>query len=275
MFEFLFHLSDVALFFIISGTAIFISIVAIFLVRHVIPLRLRLQDNAVLGNVCNLVSLIYGVLAGLTALYLINNLSYTSDAVQREANSVANIYRDAAWLNEPTQSIMNTELKKYLNQTINVEWPLMKDGKDVPHDGDLIINNIADQLHAYSKIDPSELLIQRDMLEEIKSLYNARQARISMSNSELSAEIWEVILIGTFLTLGINFLFGMNFYLHIFTVISAALMAASMIFLLLTLDRPFQGEFVIEPDALKSVLVLMHENEIAHAPAPVPAPVKP
>jgi hypothetical protein len=37
-------------------------------------------------------------------------------------------------------------------------------------------------------------------------------------------------------------------------------MAASLLFLLVTLDRPFMGEFIVEPDALQAVLDLMQHD---------------
>jgi hypothetical protein len=60
------------------------------------------------------------------------------------------------------------------------------------------------------------------MLQEVRVLYDARQQRIQMSYFQLNPEIWVVVVLGTILTLCINYLFGMNFYLHVFTV-SAAL----------------------------------------------------
>jgi hypothetical protein len=60
--------------------------------------------------------------------------------------------------------------------------------------------------------------------------------------------------------IGINFLFGMNFYMHVITVSAASMMAASMFFLLITLDRPFQGEFVVGPDSFQSVLSAIEKH---------------
>ena len=261
MFDYLFRLSDIKLFILLSCGSVLISIITIFIVKRCIPLELRYKDNPVTGNVGSIISLIYGVLAGLTALYLINNISYTADAVQHEANAIAGVYRDSQWLKEPTRSAIETEIKSYLNKVITVEWALMKNGTDVDKQGDYIIKKMNNMLHVYPIVNNSELLIMHDMIEEMRMLYDARQQRIQMSFSELSPEIWVVLLIGTILTIAINFLFGMNFYLHILTASAAALMASSMVFLLVTLDRPFQGDFVIESDAYKSVLTFIEKND--------------
>lgn len=250
------------LFALLSGVFVAFSVIAIIAVRLTIPLKLRYHDNAVIGNVSSLISLIYGVLAGLMALYLITNLTSVTDAVQREANAIADIYRDSEWLAPPAHAQLRTDLQKYLHHAITVEWPLMETGKKIDDTGDKLIENIGSHLIGYGKKIPvTEQLIVRDILSGIKALYDARQERINMSYNSLSSEIWLVIIIGTLLTIGINFLFGINFYLHIFTVSATALMASSMIFLLLTLDRPFQGEFTVGSDPLKTIEITLENNK--------------
>lgn len=254
MLDYIYRLSDVSIFLILSTFFIFFSIVSVCIVKHFIPHELRSKDNQVIGSVASFVGIIYSVLAGLTALYLFNILNYTTDAVQREASAVADVYRDSKWLHDPVKSEIHNQIKIYIDKVINTEWPEMQTGKDVAEDGNVIIDKISSDLRNYALTTNSESLIIHNMLQEIKALYDARQERINMSFSQLSSETWIVILIGTFLTLGMNYLLGMNFYLHLVTVSAAALMASSMIFLLITLDRPFQGEFIIEPDAFRSVL---------------------
>lgn len=259
MLQSLFQIPDLYLFCFLSILSIIISVAAIFLIKHYIPLSLRYTDNAVIGFTIGLVSVMYGVLAGLSAMYLINNNNYTSDAVQREANSIANLDRDIRWLSNPTRNEIHNELKIYLNEVINIEWPLMEKGNSVNSKGDIIINEIADQLYKYSlnTSSQSQNLVLQDMLADIKGLYDARHQRIQMSYSGLDPAIWVVILVGTILTLCINFLFGMNFYLHIITVTAAALMTSSMIVLLIALNKPFQGSNIIEPDPFRSVLTFI------------------
>lgn len=267
MLEFLYHLSDVTLFILLICVSIVISFIAILLVKRYIPLKLRYKDNPVIGYTSSLISIIYGVLVGLTALYLLNNISYTTDAVQREANAVADIYHDSLWLQEPARDQLKQEVRTYLTQTIDIEWPLMAHGQEINIDGDLILSRMANIINQSSLTHPSDLLIMHDLLSEVKTLYDARHQRIHMSHAELNTEIWIVIFIGSVLTLFINYLFGMNFYLHLITVSAAALMTSSMIFLLLTLDRPFQGEFVIAPDSLRAVLNFIEEgaDKMPHA----------
>jgi hypothetical protein len=220
MLDELFRMTDFELFCLIGTIFILGSIACVIIIRRLIPIEMRYKDNPVIGNVGSLISLIYGVLVGITALYLINNLSATQDAVQHEANASANIYRDSKLLKEPNRSKIENDVKQYLHEVINMEWPTMQAGQTIDFKGNYIIEDISNVLLNYNSgaYTNGELLVLRDMIDENKSLYNARQTRIVESQSELSVELWQVILVGTVLVLGINFVFGVHLYFHLFAV---------------------------------------------------------
>jgi hypothetical protein len=261
MFEFLYRITDFQVFLVVSVASIIVSIIIVTVVRHYKLITLRYKDDPALGNASAMIGIIYGVLVGLTALHLINDISYTEDAVQREANAVANILRDIRWVTSPINTEIQTDIRRYLVEVINIEWPLMEKGASIDQTGDTIIDHMGDSVIQYSHLNHANTFIIQDMLEEIKTLYDARQQRIHMSFSSLNSEMWIVLLIGTFLTIAINFFLRMSFFLHIIAVSASALMASSMIFLVVTLDRPFQGEFVIEPDAMKSLLTTLDKTQ--------------
>jgi membrane-associated HD superfamily phosphohydrolase len=223
------------------------------------PLHLRYQENDVIGCTSALIVVIYGVLAGFATQYLINNNTFATDSIQREANAVANIYRDSQELSDASREHVQAVLKQYLVEVLNIEWPLMNRGKTVTPQGDLIIQHLIKELSLYKESTAFGQLILADMLTLSRNLYDARQQRIQASYTSLSSTIWVVVLIGTILTLCVSYLFGVNFYLHLFIVFSAALMMASIIFLLISLDKPFQGAYVVGPDSLQFVLSLLSE----------------
>lgn len=253
MFDFVFDLPSTFVFVSLVFITVFVSVLLVFLVRKHIPVTMRYQDNAGVANTSALISIIYGVLAGLMALFCINNINYASDAVQREANAVANIYRSSQWLAGPIRSKIIDNVKFYLDEVISVEWVALKNGEMPGNKGRVIIDDMMQELSQYNMVTMRDSVIVADILDEIKNLYNAREQRIHLSFSQLSPETWVVILIGSILTIAINFLLGMNFYLHLLTVAFVAIMTSSMVFLLITLDKPFQGDFVVGPSALQAV----------------------
>jgi hypothetical protein len=253
MIDYLYQTSDLNLFLIVSGFFILVSIVALFFVRVILPLHLRYQENAVIGCTCALVSVIYGVLSGFATLYLINNNNYASDSVQHETSSIVNLYMDTQGLPDPLKSQVQKDITRYLFQVINVEWAQMSKGEMVSKEGALILGDMLNTITHYNITTTSESVAISDMFSASRNLYDARQQRIQLSYASLSNEVWVVILVGTCLLLGVSYLFGVNFYLHVFIMIVAALMTSSIIFLLIALDKPFQGEFIVGPQMFESV----------------------
>ncbi|MBV8803084.1 MAG: DUF4239 domain-containing protein, partial [Gammaproteobacteria bacterium] len=184
----LFRLSDIAIFLLLSSGAVVISIIAIFLVKKCIAIDFRYKDNGVIANTSSLINMLYGVLAGLTALYLINNNSYTTDAVQHEASAVANVYRESQYLQGPKQMDIKAEIANYLNTVIHVEWPAMNMGQHINDDGDHIIDRISADIHASLHTNINQVMIANNLLSEINILYNARHQRIQMSYAQLDPE---------------------------------------------------------------------------------------
>lgn len=264
MLDFLYRLSDLSIFLVLSGITVGVSVISILITKRFIFYRLRYRDNATIASISSLIGIIYGVLVGFMALYLLDNNDHASGAVQKEASAVANVYRESQWLHAPLPAQVQAQMEDYINRVVKVEWPLMRSGKDADQGGDEIILDVSNSLQSYSLNSDRDKLIVQDILTELKALYNARHERISLSTSQLSPELWEVILIGTILLIGINYAFRVNFYLHIFAISAFAIMAAAMIFLLVTLDRPFQGEFGVEPSALRAVMIFMKTGKEEH-----------
>lgn len=260
MIDYLYQTSDLNLFLILISFFIGLSLLALFFIRRFLPLHLRYQENAVIGCTSALVSVIYGVLAGFATLYLINNYNAANDSMEREANAVANMYRDSHGLSDPLKSNIQTAVKNYINQVLNVEWPLMNTGKTVTNTGATILENILNDLTHYQITNLTDSLIVADMLTVSRSIFDARQQRIQLSYTSLSNEVWVVIIIGTVLTLCVSYLFGINFYLHIFVTSAAALMTSSIIFLLISLDKPFQGDTLVGPGMFKAAAVAINNS---------------
>lgn len=254
MFNFLYHWSDFTVFVFLSSVSLAISLFFIIVLKKLVLHKLRYRDNNVIGSVSALIGVIYGILVGLMALYLLNNNDTATEAAQKEGSIITNLYRDSRGLKNPVRKIVQNNIKNYIHYVTEVEWPLMEQNKIVDDHADFIVEKISDTLHAYPVQNNSDSLLISDMLSNISNLYNAREQRIALSQTSLGPEVWEVILIGTILIVGINYLYRVNLYLHLIAVCAFSLIASCMLFLLVTLDRPFQGEFLIQPDALSASL---------------------
>ena len=260
LFSFLSQQSDLAVFTIVNIILIFISLLFLVIIRHFFKITGTDEDNAVIANISSIVGIIYGVLAGLSALYLLNNVDRANDAVQREASAAANIYQDTKFIKEPVRGDMQKQLNNYLKTVLNKEWTMMANGSNIIDEKDNVITQMIDSLSTYTDKQMIDSAMLVNLLDDIKALRYARDERIQLSKNTLSSEIWDVVLIGTFLTIIINFFFRMSYRIHLIALLAEIIMASSIIFLLITLDTPFQGEYVVQPEAFQSLLNRMEEN---------------
>ncbi|MHB1948181.1 MAG: bestrophin-like domain, partial [Gammaproteobacteria bacterium] len=249
------------IFWLLTAITSSISIILVIINKRFIFRKLRYKDNPTIASVSAIIGIIYGVLVGFISLYLINNQNAASEAVQHEANAAANVYLYSQWLKQPIAHNIQEDLKAYLDGVIHQEWPVMQKFQTVSQNGDFVLKKIFNDLKSFVPATSSETLILQNTLNEIRDLYNARHNRINVSNTTLSPEIWVVIIVGTILIIAINYAFRVNFYLHIFSISVFSVMAASMLFLLITLDRPFQGEFAVSADPLQAVIDLMNKTK--------------
>jgi hypothetical protein len=155
---------------------------------------------------------------------------------------------------------IQTKLKEYLDTVINVEWPLMSVGKIAEHDSTTNIMQLFHVIHKFNHDGQANVFLIQDLFGEVKTLYNSHEHRVQMSKVSLSKDLWIVILVGTFLTVASNFFFRMHMRLHILLLIAEVVMASSMIFLLITLDKPFQGQFNVDAQSFQTLLDYMNQH---------------
>lgn len=251
--SFIYTLPDYVVFLILIAFTIATSAVFIVINKKFIFRKLRYRDNTTISAISAVIGIIYGVLVGFLCLYLIMNQDHASQAVQNEANALESIFLQSTWMREPYKDELRHDLLQYIDEVVNKEWAQMNAFKKIGLAGDRIIMKILDDVKKFDPQSKSEGIVFSNMSRSINELSNARHSRILISYSSLAPEIWEVILLGTILIIAINYAFRVNFYLHLFGTFTFAIMAASMLFLLVTLDTPFQGEFAVTADSIKDI----------------------
>lgn len=259
MFNFVYHMPDILLFLLINGVTITISLLAIYLLEKIYPAKERYKENQGIGYISATICVIFAVLSGFAALYVLTNFNRAGEVAQQEANLTMAIYQDAGWVGDPLREHLKGAVKEYFKLAVEHDWPLMSEGKEVDIETDLLLNQIAKHLHRHTQ-EPDPPFALQEISKEIIALRDARAERIRLSQSALGPDIWLVILLCAFVTIAINYAFGMQYYLHLVLASAAALVVSSMIFLLIVLDHPFQGKYSINAGAFQYYLTLISDE---------------
>lgn len=269
MIELIYNTSSFLLFASIGCLCILISFIALKLIHLNIPLNFRYTENQATVSVSALLGIIYAVLIGFVVLYELNHINKVEDAEIVEAKTLFSIYRLAIVLPEPSVSKIRNSTVDYIKNTIYNEWPKMERGQKVDNYGMELIENISNEIRSFKnlhKLDPDILQALNEISINANSLFDIHQERVTKVHSVISTNIWFVLLLGSFLTLAVNFMLGMEFRLHMICISFISLMIAAVLYLVITLDRPYQGDFSIEPETFIATLEYITERpQINHA----------
>ena len=244
MFESLFDLP-----LLIAGPAIIaalclFSVVGLLVVRRRVLPRLRVEgaDSEFTGAMLQSVMVFYGLAVALIAVSVWQTYSDTSKIVSEEATALAALYRDVSSYPEPIRPELQDELREYTRYVIEEAWPLQRRGK-VPADGVERMNRFQSTLFSFEPATEGQKLLHGETLRAYNQMIKARRLRLDAVKTGLPSVMWAVIVFGAFIGLSASFFFKVeDARLHGMEVLLLAVFIGLIIFMILSLDRPFRGD---------------------------------
>lgn len=247
MFESLF---DIPLW--IAGTVIIavlcgFAVTGLLLVRRRVLPRLRVEsgDSEFTGAMMQSVMVFYGLAVALIAVTVFQTYSDTQRVVTGEATALNAIYRDVTSYPEPIRTDLQNGLREYTRFVIDEAWPLQRRGK-VPGGGFEPMTRFQAALTKFEPATEGQKLLHGETLRAYNTLIQARRLRLDAVGTGLPKVMWAVIIVGAFISLSSSFFFKVeDARLHILEVLLLAVFVGLVIFMILSLDRPFRGDLGI------------------------------
>lgn len=254
--EFIYQLSSFPLFLLFIASLVLISVISITLTHRFIPLHFRCSENTAIISCSALLGVTYAILIGFTILFQLSTFDKANTAENLEGQSLYTIYRSTQDLPAPSATRIRDLIVSYAHNTIDKEWPAMNMGNKADRKGNDLILNIVKEIRAIksSKLTNAAASALNDISVATNMLFELHSERILKVSSTLNGHIWFVILLTTFLTLGINYLLGMEYLLHICCITLICIMISAIMYLIVSLDRPYQGDFMVKPETIKLTL---------------------
>lgn len=255
--EFVFGFSSVSLFIFLIVVLISISFLAITLLRRHLPLHFRYQENTAIVSCSAFLGVTYAILIGFTILYQLNVFDKADKAETIEGKALYSIYRNTRILPEPSATKIRNLTLAYARNAINKEWPEMNAGSAIEPTGKKLIEEIQHEINLLVNSHPSSPVILNALSNlsfATNNLFEVHNERVSKVHSTLNGHIWFVLLLTTLLTLCINYLLGMEYILHLACISLICIMIAAIMYLIIGLDRPYQGDFAVHPETISSTL---------------------
>ena len=240
---------------VIIGALCLFAVVGLLLVRRSLLPRLRVAtgDSDVTGAMLQSVMVFYGLAVALIAVTVFQTYSNTTSVVTGEATAINALYRDITSYPDPIRSDLQRSLREYTDQVINGAWPLQRQGK-VPSAGLEHMTRFQAMLTKFEPATEGQKLLHGETLRAYNLLIEARRLRLDAVGTGLPKVMWAVIVFGAFISLSSSFFFKVeDARLHIIEVLLLAIFIALVIFMILSLDRPFRGDLGIRPDPYQLV----------------------
>jgi hypothetical protein len=247
--DFLFELPLVVTGPLIIGVLCLFAIAGLLLVRRfVLPhLRIHVDDSQFAGAMMQCVMVFYGLAVALIAVNVSQTYSDVSKTVSEEASALNALYRDVSSYPEPIRADLQGELRDYTDQIIHGAWPLMRHGK-TPTAGFAYMTRFQAVLDKFEPVTESQKILHAETLRAYNLLIQARRMRLDAATTSLPGVMWGVIIAGAFISLTSSFFFKVqDARLHGILVTLLAIFMGLVIFMILALDRPFQGDLGIGP----------------------------
>jgi hypothetical protein len=223
--------------------------------RWILP-RLHIDTNAslFLGAAAMQSALVlYGLVAALTAVSVWTRHSQASETVSREATAIAILWRDLGGYPQRERDSMREGLRGYTIQIIEQAWPVQRQGR-VPRMGVEWLNGFQAQLFSFEPASESEKILHAATLDAYNGLVDARNARLDAVNSRLPGVMWFVLLPGAMGCLLLCLFFHIeDARFQTIVMIGLAGFVAMVLFVIISLDRPFQGAMAITADSYRLI----------------------
>ncbi len=244
----------------VVGTAIIVSlcvyaVVGLLVVRRRVLPRLSIEgsDSEFTGAMLQSVMVFYGLAVALIAVTVFETYSDTTKVVTGEATALNALYRDVTSYPEPIRKELQRDLRAYTEQVINEAWPLIQRGQ-VPKSGIEYMTRFQALLNTFEPATEGQKILHAETLRAYNQLIQARRLRLDAVGTGLPAVMWGVIVIGAFIGISASFFFKVaDARLHLIEVLLLAIFIGMIIFMIVTLDRPFRGNLGIRADPYQLV----------------------
>jgi hypothetical protein len=172
-----------------------------------------------------------------------------SDVVSGEATAIATVWRNLGGYPEKDREALRGVLRGYTDQIIDEAWPEHRKGRS-PRSGTEWLDRFQGLLYAYEPATEGQKILHAQTLSAYNRLIEVRRMRLDSVNSGLPWVMWWVLLPGAMGCLLLSLFFPVeNARFQALMVAALAGFVAMVLFVTISLDRPFQGPMAITPDS--------------------------
>ena len=246
---FLFHLPLILTGPALIATLVGVSILALNWFRKNHLPRLRFGEGDVEFSAAMLASIMvfYGLATALMAVNVWEVHEKVKEVINHEAASLAVLYRNVSEYPEPLRRVLREEIRAYTDQIIHKSWPLQRRGR-IPTEGVKSMDQLQSTLMSFEPVTEAHKALALETVASFSRMMEARRMRLDSVERRLPGVLWLVIVAGAFISLVSAFYFPVHdARIHRVQVGLLAAFIGLVIFIILALDGPYDGDLGLKP----------------------------
>lgn len=210
--------------------------------------------SAVVGYL-NVIGVLYSILAAFIIYVVWGQFNETQRMVEKEVNDLEDLIDLAEYLNDPVaEKNLKDAIAKYADSVINDEWPAMQKGTK-SRGTKKYFNQLYTVVGEIKFDDKKDSIIWPSITSKLNDISDSRAARLTLCDQKLPNSLKYLLYIVSFGLLVGFFVLSLNNDLIIVLVTTiTTLIVFFVIELILDLDGPFEGQWVVCPDSFEALL---------------------
>jgi hypothetical protein len=241
---------------VVIGGLTAVGVMLVLALRPFVSRRLGDEHNAVFGGGFGAVATMYAIIAGLLVFGVFTTFDSAEHASSDEAATLVTMYRNSQVFPQPYRAQSQIAIKSYTTSVIDDDWPAMAHGQ-----GSNETSKALDRLFTViGAMEPAPAWSDQysAVYGHLNDVVKLRDERINLGQSTLSGIYWFLLFAGGFLIiLNLSFIYMESRTMHAIAVGLTSAMLGVVLFLLVALNHPFQGDVAISPDSFQNALTSM------------------
>jgi hypothetical protein len=243
-----------SLFFLVCAALIVFALIVYKVSRRYFPSYL-MSGGLNLSNLFMNVITINTMLLAFTIVVLWQFFEKTTDAVNSEASSLAEIIIYSKALDPDEQHRINKAVSEYIKLVVDTEWKLMRKGES-SIEAESALKNIYVVIEEYSPTSENQRLFFQQALSSYNKTLDARSARLNAVNSTIPNTFFFVIVANLLMLIAaICLIDEKNKKAEFVFIIYVSIIVGLNLSLIMIMDFPFSGQFSISSAPLTGGLL--------------------
>ncbi|GAA0405164.1 DUF4239 domain-containing protein [Streptomyces luteireticuli] len=245
--------STPALVLLVVGVPTLLTVAAALLLHRRYPALSTGKYNNVVEVLLGMFGAIYGIILAFVIVTLWTQLETTQSVVATEATDLAQMVRDVRSFPAEQRDGITKDIDAYVHGVVNVQWPLMREGRADYTATAAKLDRIYTDLQAYEPRTSTQRAFYEQTLDRLNDVVAQRRARLEQSSEQLPLLIRALVFGGALVVLAVICLFGnRRKSVQILFVASVSVLIGFSLLLVLVLDRPFSGDLSVGPEPYKA-----------------------